>query len=272
MKHLITKQTTFAFGKKQREMGFYCPADFQGIAVCCPTRANCGQVWRFETPTGSKNSISVVRQFRHYEAYWALLPAQAIETQATETCFRQMYQSIMREIDADAQFFFDSLTASSIKAIIEKALYERECEVCKAANKQIAAYSILKEIYKQTRHVVNMRNQPKKEQKLEEMALKINFLLHTNLNAPPSLEDLANEFETTPRQASLALRLTYEKGYSELLASLRLSQARKLLESTNMRVSGVAYKVGIEPAHLSYAFKKRYGLTPRQVRETSRKQ
>jgi AraC-like DNA-binding protein len=51
---------------------------------------------------------------------------------------------------------------------------------------------------------------------------------------------------------------------NEFIRSIRLQQARILLEKGSLNVSEVAYQVGFnDPAYFTRAFKKQYGFAPK---------
>ena len=51
---------------------------------------------------------------------------------------------------------------------------------------------------------------------------------------------------------------------NEFIRSIRLQQAKILLETTSLNVSEIAYQVGFnDPAYFTRAFKKQYGRTPK---------
>lgn len=54
----------------------------------------------------------------------------------------------------------------------------------------------------------------------------------------------------------------------DFIRERRLSAAAALLETTEERISTISYNVGFrDVSNFNHAFKKRYGLTPRQYRE-----
>jgi AraC family transcriptional regulator, transcriptional activator of the genes for pyochelin and ferripyochelin receptors len=87
-----------------------------------------------------------------------------------------------------------------------------------------------------------------------------------HIDSPPSIPELAkiaaiNEFKL-------------KKGYKELfgntifadLADVRLEQARLSLLENNCPVTDIAYELGYTTVqHFSYVFKKKFGVTPKQV-------
>ena len=58
--------------------------------------------------------------------------------------------------------------------------------------------------------------------------------------------------------------------FSEYLMDLRLKEAKKLLETTNLRISDVALRVGITNlSYFSTVFHKAFGSTPNEFRKRS---
>ncbi|MBP0645475.1 helix-turn-helix domain-containing protein, partial [Mycobacterium tuberculosis] len=49
----------------------------------------------------------------------------------------------------------------------------------------------------------------------------------------------------------------------------RLRTAHAMLCAEDANVSTVAYRVGYSPAHFSIAFRKRYGISPSDIRASS---
>ncbi|WP_164170722.1 helix-turn-helix domain-containing protein, partial [Stenotrophomonas maltophilia] len=50
------------------------------------------------------------------------------------------------------------------------------------------------------------------------------------------------------------------------LQEYRLREAHRMLCDEEANVSTVAYRVGYSPAHFSIAFRKRYGISPSEIR------
>ncbi|WP_411911822.1 helix-turn-helix domain-containing protein [Rhodovulum sulfidophilum] len=58
----------------------------------------------------------------------------------------------------------------------------------------------------------------------------------------------------------------FGQSFGEYISALRLDRAYQMLEAGNLQVAEVAYNVGYTPAHLSVAFRKRFGISPREMR------
>jgi len=89
----------------------------------------------------------------------------------------------------------------------------------------------------------------------------------SNMNKSYSLIDLAHRVGTN--------EFALKKGFKELFGTtvfgfwhdVKMEQARKLLVDDNMNVGEVSDAVGYQnPRHFSSAFKKKFGVLPRQVR------
>ena len=69
---------------------------------------------------------------------------------------------------------------------------------------------------------------------------------------------------------TLARRLSeHGVNYQNVVDELRFSEAKKILETTDVKITEVAYAVGFEdPAHFSRMFRRIGGLSPRDFRKT----
>ncbi len=68
----------------------------------------------------------------------------------------------------------------------------------------------------------------------------------------------------------LSMIFSQETGltFIEYLTKLRIAKAKKMLKSTNMRTSEIAFKVGYnDPHYFSNVFKKAVGCAPTNFRE-----
>ncbi|GGC71851.1 helix-turn-helix domain-containing protein [Chelatococcus reniformis] len=86
------------------------------------------------------------------------------------------------------------------------------------------------------------------------------------LRDPPGVEDLARRVGLTVRKLNSGFRRTYGGTVQVVLQQQRLEMAYKMLASGELSVAEVAYEVGYTPAHLSTAFRKRFGVRPSGLR------
>ena len=82
-----------------------------------------------------------------------------------------------------------------------------------------------------------------------------------------SLQDVAGAVYLNNEYFSRRFKKEVGVNFSEYLLRLRLSQAVKLLQNTNLRVGTIADQVGIpNVSYFSLVFKKQYGVTPNEMR------
>ncbi|SDE65216.1 helix-turn-helix domain-containing protein [Rhodospira trueperi] len=94
-------------------------------------------------------------------------------------------------------------------------------------------------------------------------------ILERQLADPPALGDLARMVGLGEKALNAGFRHLYAATVFEVLTDLRLTRAHHLIVDLGSRVSVAAYAVGLTPAHLSQAFRKRYGVPPSALRGTA---
>ncbi len=92
------------------------------------------------------------------------------------------------------------------------------------------------------------------------------FLLETRLDTPPSLNELSLRVGMNTRKLTTGFRRLFGESIYAYLQNFRLETAWRLLAAGEVRVSKVAYQIGYTPAHLSVAFRKKYGFAPKNLR------
>ncbi len=82
-----------------------------------------------------------------------------------------------------------------------------------------------------------------------------------------SLTALAERLGFSPRQINRLFSLFYGQSFRDVLSELRLYNAQRLLLRTSLSMAEVAMRVGYrEPSGFYTAFRKRFGMSPRQYR------
>ena len=90
-------------------------------------------------------------------------------------------------------------------------------------------------------------------------------ILTRQLENPPSLSELAQQVGVSERTLQRGFRELFGATAFQYLQTLRMEQAEQLLRSREMRVSEVAHAVGyLHLGHFTQAFKRRFGITPKQ--------
>lgn len=81
------------------------------------------------------------------------------------------------------------------------------------------------------------------------------------------LDDMANELGVSDQRLAACFRQMLGMGVSDYVQDLRMAHARRLLVDTDRAITQIAYDMGYDyPGNFSTAFKRRFGLSPRQVR------
>jgi len=92
------------------------------------------------------------------------------------------------------------------------------------------------------------------------------FILKTNLEKPPSLEELAHQVGVNRTKLNQGFRKIFGTSVFDHLRILRLERARELLENKNKRVSEVAFEVGYaHPENFARAFKRHFCTSPKDL-------
>jgi signal transduction histidine kinase/ligand-binding sensor domain-containing protein/DNA-binding response OmpR family regulator len=97
--------------------------------------------------------------------------------------------------------------------------------------------------------------------------LKATQLIIDHLSDPEfDVEDLEKGLDMSKMQLYRKLKNLTSLAGNEFIRSIRLQQAKVLLEAGSLNISEVAYQVGFnDPAYFTRAFKKQYGQTPKSI-------
>jgi YesN/AraC family two-component response regulator len=89
------------------------------------------------------------------------------------------------------------------------------------------------------------------------------FIIAHLSNPDLAVEDLENGLDMSKMQLYRKLKNLTSLAGNEFIRSIRLQQAKLLLETSTFNISEIAYQVGFnDPAYFARAFKKQYGKTP----------
>ncbi len=95
--------------------------------------------------------------------------------------------------------------------------------------------------------------------------VKATQLIIANLsNADFDVEDLEKGLDMSKMQLYRKLKMLTSLAANEFIRSIRLQQAKVLVENSTFNIAEIAYQVGFnDPAYFARAFKKQYGKTPK---------
>ena len=92
-------------------------------------------------------------------------------------------------------------------------------------------------------------------------------ILIQEMESPPSLDELAKRIGINTRKLTQGFRQLFGNSIYGWLQEYRLETAFQLLSANDANISTVAYQVGYTPAHFSVAFRKRFGMSPNQLKK-----
>ena len=88
-----------------------------------------------------------------------------------------------------------------------------------------------------------------------------------------SLREIAEKYSISPSYFSFLFRKNIGMTYSKYMNKLKLDYAKRLLETTNMRVIDVCYECGfMNNAHFIRTFKENIGVSPSEFRKAALKE
>jgi len=102
----------------------------------------------------------------------------------------------------------------------------------------------------------------------DELVLRAQTFLLKNVARAPQLESLARRLNVTTRTLGRRFRKAVGATPVAFLQSARIERAKRLLETTNVAVDRVAYRVGYEdPSSFRRLFLRSVGISPREYRQ-----
>lgn len=109
------------------------------------------------------------------------------------------------------------------------------------------------------------------DQHSDETILQTQVWLQDNYSSEIQFSQLAKQFDLSVRSFNRRFKLATGKTPIKYLQDIRVSTARELLQTTNLSISEIAYRVGYQDVgHFSSLFKKAFNATPQDYRTTVR--
>jgi len=97
---------------------------------------------------------------------------------------------------------------------------------------------------------------------------RVTTVLDLQYRDPPSVEQLADEVGLSASRLAHVFREEEGKSIQSYVKETRLKMAAMLLLQTHERISQIAYSVGFnDVSNFNHAFKRRFGMSPRQYRK-----
>ena len=103
-----------------------------------------------------------------------------------------------------------------------------------------------------------------------DVVARIRHYIRRNFQMDVSLKSIAEHVHLSPSYVSRVFHRETGETVTAYLNRVRVSEAKRLLRITNMRVSEVCYEVGYQSlSHFTRMFKRVTGLSPRAFRASS---
>lgn len=108
-------------------------------------------------------------------------------------------------------------------------------------------------------------------QHVDETVVEVQLWMKRHMNELVEIPSLASFFGLSARTLSRRFKVAIGKSPLEYLQKLRIETAKELLESTNLKVSEIAYRVGYhDQGYFSQLFRREMSVLPLQYRKTVR--
>ena len=108
----------------------------------------------------------------------------------------------------------------------------------------------------------------KKEEIRNYTILKVINYIREHYNEGITLEEVARKMDLTPEYLSTLFNREMDMNFSSFLKQFRISQAKRLLKGTNLKIYEVAEAVGYSDAkYFMRVFKEVQGISPKEFRQ-----
>ena len=95
---------------------------------------------------------------------------------------------------------------------------------------------------------------------------KVKTLLTKNLDATLSTAEIATKVGSSASRLTRLFKAVEGRTISEYIAARRMARALDLMQEGRLTITQIAFEVGYEhSANFSTAFRRHYGMTPRQA-------
>ncbi|MBF0596472.1 helix-turn-helix transcriptional regulator [Faecalibacter rhinopitheci] len=98
---------------------------------------------------------------------------------------------------------------------------------------------------------------------------QIKNMLMENLTNPPTIKEICNDYSISEYLLKDGFKKIYNNTVYGFILEKKLEIAKNKLEEGSLKVKDIAFEIGYEnPSHFISAFKKKYGITPKQFTKT----
>ncbi|MBQ0147106.1 MAG: helix-turn-helix transcriptional regulator, partial [Flavobacteriaceae bacterium] len=98
---------------------------------------------------------------------------------------------------------------------------------------------------------------------------QIKNMLMENLTNPPTIKEICHDYSISEYLLKDGFKKLYNNTVYGFILEKKLEIAKNKLEEGSLKVKDIAFEIGYEnPSHFISAFKKKYGITPKQFTKT----
>ncbi|UYO99261.1 AraC family transcriptional regulator [Oceanotoga sp. DSM 15011] len=171
-------------------------------------------------------------------------------------------KSIMRFVSLnpflpEINFLFQQIKSCKAKGLSKKIYIE---------SKILELLSLSTQIYEEKNNInkLSVKITPEDKKYLENV---LNYMKN-NLNAYPSIEDMAEISNMSKNRFQMAFKKIYGATYYKYFQMLKFNRALLLLNNSNYSIKKISSMVGYSnTGHFTGLFRKMYGVTPKKYRD-----
>ena len=91
-------------------------------------------------------------------------------------------------------------------------------------------------------------------------------------SAVPTLKSVSEKLHLSEKQTERMIKSFFGRSFGEQVSYMRMTRAKELLETTDMKVNAISSAVGYSVTRSFFgAFKKTYGMTPNEYRKARKR-
>lgn len=176
--------------------------------------------------------------------------------------------TLFRDVNGVNTFFYKEHYSLNIAKYIKEYMECENSDFIRSVYLEGKAYEILTH---QIQQYLDDLNEPKKRKILRqstieniENAVKI---IHQEIESLDSIINLAKRVGLNQNILQNGFQQLYKTTVKEYISNYRLEKAKELLEISDLNITEITYKIGINSrSYFSKIFKQRYGILPKQYR------
>ena len=175
-------------------------------------------------------------------------------------------EDVFRDVNGVNLFFYKGYYALDIARFIEEFLTSELEGFMHAVYLEGKAYEILSHYLQQ---YLDDQNQPDERRILRQSTVeriqKAVDIIREELDQHIAIPELARRAALNKNTLQQGFKVLHKMSVNDFIKHQRIEKAKELLETTDLNVTEVTYKIGINSrSYFSKLFREKYGMTPKQ--------